>query len=157
MNRYLAYFISFFTMLTVLLLPNTITQKSIKTAWYNCIRPDITPPNYVFPVVWTLLYTTIGIGLAQTLILNSTYEQNILLGLYIWNLLLNVLWSFVYFGKHNIIIALFIILNLIISTMFILYYTYLLLPIWVFWMLLPYIAWLYFAALLNFLSALKKC
>ena len=157
MNRYLAYFISFFTMLTVLLLPNTITQKSIKTAWYNCIRPDITPPNYVFPVVWILLYTTIGIGLAQTLILKSTYEQNILIGLYIWNLVLNVLWSFIYFGKHDIIIALFIILNLIISTMFILYYTYLLLPIWVFWMLLPYIAWLYFAALLNFLSALKKC
>ena len=106
MNRYLAYFISFFTMLTVIMLPNTVTQKSIKTAWYNCIRPDITPPNYVFPVVWTLLYTTIGIGLAQTLILNSSYEQNILLALYVWNLVLNVLWSFVYFGKHNIIIAL---------------------------------------------------
>ena len=97
MNPQLAYFISFFTMLTVMLLPNAITQRSIKSAWYNCIRPDITPPNYVFPVVWTFLYITIGFGLAQTLMLKKTYEQNILLGLYIWNLVLNVLWSFIYF------------------------------------------------------------
>ena len=157
MNNYLAYFISFFTMLTVFLLPNSITQRSVKSAWYECIRPDITPPNYVFPIVWTILYITIGIGLAQTLILKKTYEQNILIGLYIWNLLLNVLWTYIYFGKHDIVIALFVIFNLIVSTIFILYYTYLLLPTWIFWMLLPYLAWLKFAALLNFISVFKKC
>ena len=157
MQPYLAYFISFFTMLVVMFLPNTVMKTSIPSAWYACIRPDMTPPNYVFPIVWTILYITIGIGLAETLLLKSTYEQNILLGLYAWNLFLNVLWSFVYFGKRDVVMALFVIIHIIVSTVFILYYTYLILPGWIVWMLLPYLAWLLFAAFLNFLSTWKKC
>lgn len=157
MNTYLAYFISFITMIIVMFLPSTVTKRSINSKWYNCIRPDITPPKYVFPVVWTILYITIGIGLANTLSLKNSNERWILLALYAWNLILNMAWSFIYFVNHDVILALFVLLNLIISTLFILYYTYLLLPVWIFWMLLPYVAWLYFAALLNFLSTLKKC
>lgn len=157
MQPYLAYFISFVTIMVVMFLPNTVMKTSIPSAWYACIRPDMTPPNYVFPIVWTILYITIGIGLAETLLLKSTYEQKILLGLYAWNLFLNVLWSFVYFGKRDVVMALFVIIHIIVSTVFILYYTYLILPVWIVWMLLPYLAWLLFAAFLNFLSTWKKC
>lgn len=152
-----AYILSAIIMITVMLLPNAVTMQSVNSTWYTCIKPSITPPKYVFPIVWTFLYICIGISLSQTLILKHSYERSILLGLFAWNLALNVLWSFIYFGNHDVVLALFVLLNIIVTTIFILYYIYLLLPIWVFWLLLPYIAWLYFAALLNFLSTLKKC
>lgn len=157
MRPKIAYTVSILTMLIVLYVPNATTMKTVNSAWYTCIRPTITPPKYVFPVVWTILYITIGIALAQTLMAKSSYDRSILLCFHGWNLLLNVLWSYVYFGRHEVVLALFVLFNMIITTMFLLYYTYLVLPVWNFWLLLPYLGWLYFAGLLNFLSTLKTC
>ena len=157
MEKIRAYLLSFIIMVFIMYLPNSTTIKATNSTWYSCIKPSITPPKFIFPIVWTFLYITIAIALAQTLIYKNSYERSILLGLHIWNLILNVLWSFVYFGSHDVVLALFVLFNMIITTMFLLYYSYLVLPLWVFWLLLPYLGWLYFAALLNFLSTLKKC
>lgn len=157
MKQYESYVLSFVIMVIVMFLPNGVMRKSIDSPWYECIKAPITPPKCVFPIVWTILYITIGVGLAQSLLLRNSYEKTVLLFLYALNLILNVIWSFIFFGNHDIVLALFVLCNIIISTIFILYYTYLLLPLWVFWMLLPYIAWLKFAGILNFLSIFKKC
>lgn len=157
MKQYESYVLSFAIMVVVMFLPNKMMRKSIDSAWYECIKAPITPPKFVFPIVWTLLYITIGVGLAQSLLLQNSYEKNVLLFLYAFNLILNVVWSFIFFGNQDVILALFVLCNIIVSTIFILYYTYLLLPLWVFWMLLPYIAWLKFAGVLNFLSIFRKC
>ena len=157
MERVYAYLLSAIVMIIVYAIPNSVTIRATDSAWYTCVKPTITPPKYVFPIVWTILYIFIGIALAQALMAKPSYERNILLGMHLWNLVLNVLWSFIYFGQHDVMLALFVLFNMIIATIFILHYTYLTLPVWVFWLLLPYIGWLYFAALLNFLSSLKKC
>jgi len=146
-----------FRSLAVLYIPNATTMQSVNSAWYTCIRPTITPPKFVFPIVWTILYIFIGIALAQTLVAKTSYNRSLLLFFHVWNLILNVAWSMVYFGNHDVVLALFILFNMIIATIFILYYTTLVLPLWVFWLLLPYLGWLYFACLLNFLSTLKTC
>lgn len=152
-----AYIFSFIIMVTVMLIPNSVTMRAVKSSWYQCIRPEITPPNYVFPIVWTILYICIGISLSQTLLLRDSEDRTILLCLYTFNLIMNVLWSLVYFGIHDTITAMFILGLLILSTSFILWYTYLLLPSWVFYILIPYLLWLCFAGVLNFLSTQKKC
>jgi benzodiazapine receptor len=157
MQKIPAYLVSIITMLTVLYIPNATTMQSVNSAWYTCIKPTITPPKFVFPIVWTLLYICIAVALAETLIAKKSYNRSLLLFFHVWNLILNVAWSLVYFGNHDAVLALFIIFNMIIATIFILYYTTLVLPLWVFWLLLPYLGWLYFACLLNFLSTLKKC
>jgi benzodiazapine receptor len=157
MQKIQAYVISIITMLALLYIPNATTMQSVNSAWYTCIKPTITPPKFVFPIVWTLLYIFIAIALAETLIAKPSNNRSLLLFFHIWNLVLNVAWSLVYFGNHDAVLALFIIFNMIIATIFILYYTTLVLPLWVFWLLLPYLGWLYFACLLNFLSTLKKC
>ena len=157
MDKKNAYFLSLFIMLFVMFIPSVVTMKKVTSNWYKCIRPSFSPPNFVFPIVWTILYIMIGFTLAQTFMLQESIDKNILLYLYGYNLLLNMLWSFAYFGTQNVNLAFIILLATIISTIFILYYTFLLLPIWVFYILIPYFLWLCFACILNFLSLGKKC
>ena len=157
MDKKNAYFLSLFIMLFVMFIPSAVTMRKVASAWYKCIRPSISPPNFVFPIVWTVLYIMIGLSLAQTFMLQESANKSILLYLYGYNLLLNMLWTFAYFGTQNANLAFFIILAMIVSTILILYYTYLLLPMWVLYVLIPYFLWLCFAGILNFLSLGKKC
>jgi tryptophan-rich sensory protein len=156
MNQTYSYLTAFFIVIVVMLIPSG-TMESVKSPWYKCIRPSITPPNYVFPIVWTLLYILIAIALANTLMLPNSSNKQILLFLYGFNLICNVLWSFAYFGNKDVLLAFFILLSIIITTGFILQYTYRLLPFWVMCILLPYQLWICFAGIINFLSLFKKC
>lgn len=155
MEKIAAYLRAFLVMIIVMFVPNGATMNAVKSSWYQRVRPDFTPPNYVFPIVWTTLYILIGIALAQTLLLTDSVIKSALLWLYFFNLSFNVLWSLVYFGNHDVLNAFLILLAIIISTGFILYYTYLTLPLWVFAILVPYQAWILFAAILNGASILK--
>lgn len=157
MSKYLAYFTAFVFMLAVMYIPNNVTISSVNSSWYRCIRPEITPPNYVFPIVWTTLYVLIGIALAETLLLRETPVKYKMLLLYFINLTCNVLWSFLYFKEHELMSAFLVLLLIIITTAFILYYTYDTLPSWVFNILVPYQVWIIFAAILNYMSMGKKC
>lgn len=156
MNKINAYIYSFIIMIIVAAAPSN-TMKSIGSPWYQCIKSDLTPPNYVFPIAWTTLYVLIGIALSQTLLLEDSESKNILLQLYAVNLLLNVLWSFSYFGNRNVKFAFIIILGMIVSQIFILQYTRMLLPQWVFNILVPYLLWVSFATVLNYGSLNKNC
>lgn len=156
MNKINAYIYSFIIMIIIAVAPSN-TMKSIKTPWYQCIKPSLTPPNYVFPIVWTTLYIFIAITLAQTLMLPNSTEKNTLLQLYAINLLLNMSWSFIYFGDRNIEFAFLIIIGMIISQIYIVKYTKLLLPNWVYYLSIPYLLWISFASILNYQSLNKKC
>ncbi|WP_029059943.1 TspO/MBR family protein [Stappia stellulata] len=72
--------------------------------WYASLeRPDWTPPNWAFPVVWTALY--IMIAFAGWLVVSA---EGIGLVMVIWGaqLLLNAAWSWLFFGLHRMDLAL---------------------------------------------------
>jgi tryptophan-rich sensory protein len=48
--------ISAFSIILTSYIGSIFTRKNVNTKWYDCIKPIITPPNYVFPIVWTILY-----------------------------------------------------------------------------------------------------
>ena len=157
MQPTIAYIISFAIVSIVMALPNQVTMRSVNSPWYKCIRASFTPPKYVFPIVWTTLYIFIAITLAQTLLLKESDTKSRLLGLYAFNLILNVAWSFAFFGEHNVLGAFIILLALIVSGGMILWKSRRVLPPWVSYLLVPYIAWLCFAGILNGASLYKKC
>ncbi len=153
----IAYLISFAIVSIVMALPNKVTMRSVNSSWYTCTRASFTPPKYVFPIVWTTLYIFIAITLAQTLLLKESDTKYQLLGLYAFNLILNVAWSFAFFGEHNVLGAFIILLALIGSAGMILWKSRRVLPAWVSYLLVPYVAWLCFAGVLNGSSLLKNC
>ena len=122
--------------------------------WYNSVKPTITPPNYVFPVVWTILFYFITLSLYYT-ITSAKGKYEIQIGLLFGiNFLLNIFWTFFYFGLHNPVYALLDISLLIISIVFLMIFC---------WkidrrasvILIPYLLWVCFASILNYLTILN--
>jgi benzodiazapine receptor len=78
------------------------TISSIPT-WYAGIRkPDIAPPNWVFAPVWTALYALMGVSLF--LIWRKTLWRGcgrLAIAVFITQLVLNVLWSYLFFGLQS--------------------------------------------------------
>ena len=124
------------------------------TTYQNLIQPSFAPPSWIFGPVWTILYLFMGIGLYRILtfktnLTNSKYKKPALICFSI-QLFLNFLWSIIFFGLELRGLALIEILALLISIIATIYYfnkldkvaTYL---------YIPYLAWVSFASLLNFL------
>lgn len=129
---------------------NFFTLQSIPTWYASLIKPAFNPPNWVFGPVWTLLY--ISMGLAAHLVWEKREEDRIVkyaLLLFFAQLTLNGLWSIIFFGKQDILLALieiillwFLILATIIKFYGIRPFAGLI--------LIPYLLWVSFAGILNF-------
>jgi tryptophan-rich sensory protein len=117
------------------------TRKNVTTDWYNCIKPSITPPKYVFPVVWIILYILLFFVFKN--ILDSRNKQIIIL--FSINLLLNILWTYVYFSQKDVNTSFLVILLILITSIVILFKTKNKLYV-------PYVLWIGFASYLNYLS-----
>ena len=126
------------------------TFPSIPTWYASLQKPPFNPPNWVFGPVWTTLYTLMGI--AAFLVWRKgirNREVKIALGIFVVQLILNTLWSVVFFGLHSLAGGMIVIVVLWIA---------ILLSIITFFriskaagaLLIPYILWVSFAAFLNY-------
>lgn len=126
-----------------------ITSPSIPT-WYSTLqKPFLSPPNWIFAPVWTILYILMGI--AAYLVWRQGLKKKIVrfaLKLFLLQLALNFLWSVIFFGLHLPLLALGeIILLWIVIFMTMKSFS----PINknAALLLLPYLLWVSFAVLLN--------
>jgi benzodiazapine receptor len=126
-----------------------VSNSGFANGWYaDLAKPSFQPPGWAFGVVWTALYTMMGIAVAVVLNATSSAERSRGLALFGGQLMLNFAWSPMFFGAHRIDLALVIILvtNALVTA-----------AIVSFWrvrplagaLLLPYLAWLCLATALN--------
>ena len=116
--------------------------------WYATLaRPAWAPPNWLFPVVWTILYILIGISLF--LVWRKGLESKQALVVFAVQLGLNLLRSLVFFGLHPIVGGLVIILMLWMAILanIIVFYR---ISRWAGLILLPYLVWVSIASYLNY-------
>lgn len=118
--------------------------------WYELLqKPGWTPPDWVFPVVWPILYIMMSIS---AWLMWKIKEVTISSSEFTWffvQLLLNAIWPWIFFGRQLISTALAEILLLWISIVF---------TILLFWnrnrlaglLLIPYLLWISYASALNF-------
>ncbi|SDS63762.1 tryptophan-rich sensory protein [Halopseudomonas sabulinigri] len=115
--------------------------------WYETLdKPGFTPPNWAFPVAWTLIYLLLAwVGHRLVAIPGS----QVLLALWAAQIALNALWTPVFFGAHRLFAAMLIIavLWLVVAMMVLLAFK---LDVISGLLLLPYLGWLSVAAALNF-------
>lgn len=116
--------------------------------------PPLSPPAWVFPVVWTILYALMG--LASYLIYDSTSPQkDTALAVYGLGLFLNLLWSWVFFVQKNYWSAAVVILVLLVLV-FITIMLFAKISETAGWLLVPYAIWVGFAAFLNLYIAMNN-
>jgi tryptophan-rich sensory protein len=126
------------------------TVSSIKN-WYNLLTlPSFKPPNSLFAPVWTTLYTLMGVSL-YWIWTYGVKEKKVkeALKLFAVHLALNASWSIVFFGAHNIFLSLVnivILWSLIVAVMIKFYEIDKKASL----ILLPYLAWVSFATILNY-------
>jgi len=70
-------------------------------SWYKGIdKPSFNPPSWVFAPVWTLLFTLMGVALYLVWVSPSSKIRSIALVLFGIQFVLNVLWSYLFFGFY---------------------------------------------------------
>ena len=118
------------------------------TWYYSLNQPFLTPPATVFPIAWTILYTMIFISLV--LFAAKRTEQSKLWG-YVWffgQLVLNFLWTPIFFGLHKIGAALLVVVVMDILVFFNIREFYEISKKSAYF-LIPYFCWILFATYLN--------
>lgn len=137
--------------LTVLLgfMSTRIADPANDNAWFqSLVKPAAQPEGWVFGAAWTVLYILIALALA--IVLNARSARLRWIGVSLWcgQLLLNLIWSPLFFGAHQVTWAFYLII-----VIFILSFA----TVMIFgrirtlaaWLMVPYLAWLCFAAVLN--------
>jgi benzodiazapine receptor len=117
--------------------------------WFASLaKPTVMPPGWAFPLAWTTLYILLGLALALILHARGARGRPLALGLFAAQMILNYAWSPIFFAWHRIGAALLVIAMMLALAAA---------SAWLFWrirraaglMMIPYLAWLAFAALLN--------
>lgn len=134
--------------LVVAIIGGWVTRGSVNDWYPQLVQPDFAPPNAVFGPVWTLLYVMMAYAAWRVWRVHRFRGAPWALGLFMFQLMLNLLWSVLFFGFHQIGLALIEIVLL---------WCAILATLLLFWrldriaavLLLPYLAWVGFAAFLN--------
>jgi len=138
------------TCLAIGYLSSQVTQISVDT-WYPTIKkPFFTPPNWAFPVAWTTLYIFMGVAAGLVWGKIEIQEETVkkALKFFAVQLALNALWSYLFFGLKNPLLALFevIVLWLMIYETYIQFKKVDKMAGYLF---IPYLAWVLYATALN--------
>lgn len=124
------------------------TVKNIPYWYANLNKPSFSPPNWIFGPVWIVLYLLMGISLYLNWV-NKGAQAKFNVRLFFVHLIYNAIWSPIFFGARNPLLALMVIavMWLLIVLMIVKFHktnktsAYL---------LIPYLLWVSFASVLNY-------
>lgn len=126
-----------------------LTREGMKAYEQTVIQPPLSPPGWVFPIVWAVLYALMGIGAARVYLAPASNNRSRGLLLFLVQLVFNFLWSIVFFNLQAYGFALIWLLAL---------WGLILWMILAFrrvdkpaaWLQIPYLLWVTFAVYLTF-------
>jgi len=117
------------------------------TNYDEIIQPRFAPPGILFPIVWTILYTFMGISIYLVKENNSKNQASI--KIYKLQLIVNLLWSFLFFTFRLYLVSfIWIILLIVLVIHMILNFYKISKP--AAYIQIPYLIWLFYASILNF-------
>lgn len=149
--QYLKLTIAILVCLLAGFIGSVFTSKSVST-WYTTLKkPSFNPPDWVFAPVWTAIFILMGVSLY--LVWSKGLEAKgvkIAIIIFCVQLLLNILWSFLFFGLQSPFYAFMDITVLWFIILLMIIYFYRISPVSSY-LLFPYISWVSFATVLNFM------
>jgi tryptophan-rich sensory protein len=125
-----------------------LVTVGFKEPWYSLInKPTFNPPSWVFAPVWTTLYLMMTIAI--WLFWHSRNREMNTIYVYFIHIVFNATWSIVFFGLHQILLALIVLIGLILIII-ILMLRFKRVNIVSYYLMIPYLLWCCYALVLNF-------
>lgn len=136
--------------LLVGVLGSLFTTADSLNSWYaNLNKPPFSPPDWIFGPVWTTLYVLMGIAMFMVWrkgLYNKLVRFSLIL--FLIQLFFNALWSALFFGLRCPLCGLIDILLLLVAIVLTIIYFFKI-SLWPGLLLVPYLAWVFFASVLN--------
>ena len=118
--------------------------------WYNTLtKPPYTPPASYFPIAWGILYTLMTIAFFVVLSKPNSQNKYIAVNLFLFQLVLNFTWSYVFFEMKSISLGLLDVIFLLILVVFTIIYFFKISKLAGI-LMIPYLLQVIFALYLNF-------
>lgn len=109
MKRKLGIFVIFYGLcLIVQLLGGYVTQLSVHDWYQGLAKSELTPPGAVFGIVWTILYFLMALAATRIYLIRGTLRSSTMVWWFI-QLILGLIWSFVFFGHREVLLGLVVI------------------------------------------------
>jgi tryptophan-rich sensory protein len=147
-RKWLALALLLIVVFAVSALGAAVTSPQI-SGWYAALnKPPFQPPSWVFGPVWTVLYIVMGVAAWRVWLAPASRTRRAALIWFALQLLLNAMWSPAFFGLQAPRLALAVIV-LLLAALAITVMRFFAVDRVAGWMMLPYLAWVAFATLLN--------
>lgn len=146
--QYFQAFISILVAQAAGILGALFTTTGVGSWYQGLVKPSWNPPNWIFGPVWTTLYTLMGIAAFLVWKTPASLIRTQALYLYAAQLILNIIWSFAFFGLESPNMGVYIILPLLILIVLTTMRFFALSKV-AGGLMIPYILWVSFAAWLN--------
>jgi translocator protein len=131
-------------------LSGNLSGSTAENAWYQTlIKPDIQPPGWVFGVVWPTLYLMLGLAFAMVLHARGARYRTLAIALFLSQFIINLTWSPIFFGAHQVTTAFFIIVAML-GVAIACTFAFARVRKAAAWLMVPYLVWISFASILNF-------
>ena len=131
------------------LLSGFLSRNATASFGESALQSPLSPPAIVFPIVWTILYALMGIGVARISLTPQSAQRSKSLNLFITQLTVNFFWSLIFFNTGAYGFALIWLLLLWILV-FLMILSFRKIDPLAAWLQIPYLVWLTFAAYLNY-------
>lgn len=148
-KNYFSLFLWIVVIIGIGFIIGSLTKPEIGN-WYSTLnRSNLTPPNYVFPVAWTILYGIIGICGWLIWCTTSFSHLRLIKTLYVIQLILNWSWTPLFFCYHLTFFSFIVLSCMDILVGILIWLVYLKIRS-VSLLMTPYLLWILFATYLNF-------
>ena len=137
---------------TVLLgtLSGLLSNSGYENGWFRTLQlPSFMPPGWAFGAAWTVLYICLGLALAMIIHARGAPKRGLILALFLVQLAINYAWSPVFFGLHQVTLALVLLGAMLVLTLILIVLLRRVRGLAAL-LLLPYLGWLCFASALNY-------
>ena len=146
-NKFLSFVLFFIITYSASFIGGFVTV-SLKEPWYSQLtKSNYNPPDWIFAPVWTTLY--LMMTLAIWFFWHSNKRDMNTVYIYFIHIVFNTTWSIVFFGLHQILLALLVLLILI-FLIIILIVRFKRVNLASYYLMIPYLLWIFYALFLNF-------
>lgn len=147
-KRFKPYIIAVLIVEAVGAISSWLTKAGVDRYIETVVKPPITPPSFIFPIVWGILFALMGISVARIWLKPQSDDRTKSLIIFAVQLAVNVIWTLVFFNLQTFGIA-FIIILLLLALILLMILSFSKLDKLAAKLQIPYFLWVLFAAYLN--------